>query len=231
MAISNKKKAAAVGVSALMLGGIAATTALWSDSDSFGAGTITAGNLDVAAIDDQTAWDVTPGRADASGTAPVTGSAGHVIDDLATWRIVPGDTIEIAQSVDVGLEGDNLVADLSVGSAADPSGDLLANAQGVTLTYSVYDIENNVIGTAQDVALGTPSTIALQAAGVGQSAGVDDEGILVIDAVKAEGTADLKVVVTATFDESTPDQVRTQTQAALSDLTVDLDQRLNTVTP
>ena len=119
----NKTKGVIAGVAglALLSGGV--TYSLWSDSATVPGGTITNGNLDVAAIG-ALAWvDVSPDRAD----------AGHAITDLATWRMVPGDIIEGTQGIGVALEGDNLVATLEVSSATDPA----TFPTGISVTYDV----------------------------------------------------------------------------------------------
>lgn len=189
----NKKKAAgtlaAVAAGALLLGGT--TSALWSDSETLAGGNITAGNLDVASLGTSTWQDV---------------SADPAVDiDLDTFRIVPGDTLQGTQAVDVALEGDNMVANFDVSLPA-ASGDLLSDTNGVTLNYVVTDDAGAEVGGA---AVGTPSQVTLVPEDV---------------SAELDGTADYTVTLTAAFDESTPDQVRTQATAALAEAGVTLTQ-------
>src|SRR5699024_7667658 len=101
---------------ALLLSG--ATYALWTDNATVEGGTITAGNLDVAVLppaDQQSTWhDVSADRTDSP----------HAID-LSTFRIVPGDTITGTFGIDVGLEGDNMLANLAL-AGGGLTGDLAA---------------------------------------------------------------------------------------------------------
>ncbi|PWD50942.1 hypothetical protein C8046_10040 [Serinibacter arcticus] len=93
---------------ALLIGG--GTFALWSDSADVAGGTITTGNLDIAAIADETEWvDASADRLD----------KGHVID-VAEWKAVPGDVATGEFYFSAALEGDNLVADLT-STVADAS--------------------------------------------------------------------------------------------------------------
>lgn len=191
----NKAKAgiAAAAVGALALGG--ATFALWSDSASVAGGSITSGNLDIAAV--STAYhDVSPDRVDGP----------HVINDIGTWKAVPGDVIETRTGLDLALVGDNLVAELNnnIETAI-----IAAGAEDhVTVTTEIRNAAGTVVST------GASGVYRVQAGGTGQAAGVDDPDAMIVPAV-LDGVADYTAVVTVAFDEATPDQVLTN--AALTD--------------
>ncbi len=122
---------AAVAVAAIGGG----TFALWSDSAAFDGGTITAGDLDLVQVEQTKFYDVSPDRQDiadvlvngvslkdetkhlnVSGDLSVQNATlqGHLIDSIADWRMVPGDTVAAVLNSEVRLVGDNLVAELSV---------------------------------------------------------------------------------------------------------------------
>ena len=178
--------------------------ALWSDSSSVDGGTITSGNLDLEAIS-TTAQDVTEYRADGP----------HAID-LATWRMVPGDTVQIDSQLDIALEGDNLTATLGTAGVdailgtTDP-----AIAQYVTYDVQILDAAGNVIADTDTA--GGVATVNLMADSVGQQAGTDHEGFAIVSSDTIDGTADATARITVNFSADTPDQVLTQTQ--LADLT------------
>lgn len=183
---------------ALLLSG--ATYALWSDDGTVDGGTITSGNLDVAVLDGQ--WtDESADRSD----------QGHAID-LTDFRIVPGDTIQGSFGVDVGLEGDNMLAELAL-SGGDLSDDL---AEGLSLEYVVRDSSGAEVASSSGAADGV--TVALASQDNENSDTVADVPATVDDS--AEFTLDVAV----TFDEDTSEQELTQTQAALADAGVSLTQ-------
>ncbi len=73
------------------------------------------------------------------------------ITDIATWRMVPGDTIAATQALDVALVGDNLSAELALGGlGVDDLQD------GVTVTYDVLGADGSRIAT--DVTLDQAAT-------------------------------------------------------------------------
>lgn len=183
---------------ALLLGG--GTFALWSDSAGADGGQITAGNLDVAVT--ESGWqDISADRADSP----------HAID-LATFRIIPGDTVQGKYGVDVGLEGDNMVAKLQLAGGGELEGAL---AEGLSLTYTVEDANGQQIASGDnagvEVTLVSPDNTAPGSNQVAAGTAVD-------------GTADFNVVVTAEFDESTPNRELVQQQAALAGSTIQLNQ-------
>lgn len=181
---------------ALLLGG--STFALWTAQSDIAAGAITAGNLDVAVADGT--WN------DVSSAAPVA------IPALADFRMVPGDVIEGEFPVDVAALGDNFLADLTVGFTA-PSGALLADLEGVTVTYSILDADGTVVGTGDTVSV------------LSQDSVVVAPGAIVVDNLADGSAPEFTAVVTATFDVNTPDQIRTAAEALLGDLNVTVSQK------
>jgi len=107
---------AAGGAAVLLMGGLG-TAALWSDSETAGAGTISTGTLDIKA-DTADAWVETSTGSDQAF-------------DLGTDRIVPGDVLESAQTFTVDAAGKNLLAALSVDYVDDASASL---PEGVEVT-------------------------------------------------------------------------------------------------
>lgn len=85
----------------LLLGG--STFALWTDGANVPDSTITAGNLEVK-VDAMNWRDMSDDRTD----------KGHKIKDLRKFRIIPGDKIQGEFGVDVALQGDNMLAELSL---------------------------------------------------------------------------------------------------------------------
>lgn len=209
----------AASLGALILAGSAGTFALWSDSATVPGDTITSGNLDVAAAGFQ-AFDVSADRSDATATT-ATGAKGHIIDP-STWRMVPGDTVELNYGIAVALEGDNLVANLDTSGLLNQLKASSPDAEKHVST-SVQLFSRDANGALVPATLGSGNQVALQADSVGQAAGVDDAGAIVIKqktltsagTTAAPGTlapeANLVASVKVTFDEATPDRVLTQT--------------------
>ncbi len=160
------------GGAALLLGG--STFALWSASDTFTGGTITAGDLNLVQTRDTTFWDVSGDRTDATQTVPGTDGSqlGHSLDpaDASTWRIVPGDKVAATFSANVTLQGDNLVGLLSLDGLDERSGAL----SGLAYSYEIYQAGTLIV---QETAL--PSTaeaplLHLAAPTTGQADGGSD---------------------------------------------------------
>lgn len=103
------KGALAAGAAVLLLAGGAGSLAYWSDSENIAGSSINSGelSLDPAAVDGW--YDVS--------TNPGPGNPGVKVDP-ASFRIVPGDTLEYRSSVTIRADGDNLRATMT----ADPSG-------------------------------------------------------------------------------------------------------------
>lgn len=192
--MKNKTKGVIAGIAgiALLTGG--STFALWSADVPLLGGTITNGDLDVAAIGTLSWQDVSADRTPRAIT-------------LADWRMVPGDTLEGTQGLDVVLVGDNLVADLAL---TDTGSTLPA---GVTVEYDVV-VGGDVVATAL---LGQVATIELQSAD-----NTDAAGRVVVGST-LDGVADVNVVVRVTFDADDQDQVLETT--TLSGLGVSLTQQ------
>ncbi|WP_336662799.1 alternate-type signal peptide domain-containing protein [Leucobacter sp. USHLN154] len=183
---------------ALLLGG--STFALWSANANVAGGTVTAGNLEVSVADGS--WN----DVSAEHTTPVA------IPALADFRIIPGDVLEGTFPVDVAALGDNFAADLTVGFTS-PSGALLADLEGVTVTYSILDADGNVVGAGDTVSVLSEDSVVV------------DPAAIVVDNLLDGSAPELTAVVTATFDADTPDQVRTATEALLGDLDVTVSQK------
>ncbi|GLJ79889.1 alternate-type signal peptide domain-containing protein [Microbacterium imperiale] len=220
----------AAGASALLLGG--STFALWSASDTFSGGTITAGDLNIAQLEDTSFWDVSNDRLDATETVGSTDGSqpGHRIDDIATWRIAPGDKVAASFETTVTLEGDNLVARVGL----DGLDQLESEIPGLYYSYEVYFdgqplINETVLPTGADAPL-----LYLAASTEGQASGQDDAthgtlgDVQPVDGLDAQSavfgmpgtTADLNVVVYASFYEDVDGEFRyTENSVTVTDRT------------
>lgn len=98
---STKKSVAAAGLGVLLLTGVGGSFAMWSESQSVDAGTVTAGHLDMS-VSAGTWYD----------TRGTTATTDDTEIDPTTFRMVPGDTLEYRATVDPDLVGDNLEATL-----------------------------------------------------------------------------------------------------------------------
>lgn len=183
---------------AILIGG--STFALWSDSETVDGGQITAGNLDVELLD-AAAWkDVSGDREDSP----------HAIN-LADFRIIPGDTIAGTFAFDAALEGENMVADLTVAGSSAAADDFL----------EALDVSVSIDGEDAVDWDGTPITVQFASADNNHA---DNPHALATLPAALDGASDLEVTVSVTFDENTPDQVLTQASTVLDDLKVGLDQ-------
>jgi alternate signal-mediated exported protein len=213
---------------ALLLGG--GTYALWSDSAQLTAsGNIVAGDLDITAKGSVTYFDVSWDREADQQTAIITGSSvkGHAITNLSDYRVVPGDTIAAVFPYQVKLEGDNLVAKLSVDATPSNSG-----FSAISYEYQVF----NGSGTAASARVSTISSIGVvQAPNTGQADGVNDKipstsnDITVVSPPAQAADPNLYVVVYATFDATTANQTFTETSGtqgstSIGTITVSLTQ-------
>lgn len=207
------------GGTALLLGG--STFALWSASADFGGGSVTAGDLNLVALEDTTFWDVSADRADATETVTGTDGSqlGHVIDDAETWRIVPGDKVAAAFSAEATLEGDNLVGQLTLDGFGENS---LVNER-MDWTYEVYLGGELLAAEAELPTDGETALMYLAAPRAGQDAGLPDaDGTTVLQ--MEETTQEISVVVYGTFDAETPDREEVTVTDSLADLTLSLNQ-------
>ena len=182
------------------------TYALWSQSATGSGGTITAGRLAVAQ-NAQAIYDVSQDRTDGTATAPVTNLKGHTITSLATYRTVPGDSIQVNIPVDLALEGDNLAADLTVDTAAATG--TLTGVDGVTVTYDVYNTINAaspVKLNSSPIALGADTPFQFQATSVGQGGANPTPAaggtVPIVLPSTTGGAAEMTVVVTAKFNDT-----------------------------
>ena len=98
--------AGAAGI-ALLLGG-AGTFALWNSSTTVNVGSVASGTLSIASVG-------APSWKNISGDASVGGVA---IPSITSYNIVPGDKLELTQTVTVNATGDNLKATLFLDDAS-----------------------------------------------------------------------------------------------------------------
>lgn len=210
--MNNKTKGAIAGIAGIALLAGGTTFALWNDDANATGGIITSGNLEVATIG-TTQWvDTSADRTD----------KGHDID-LASFKIVPGDTIQGTFGIAAALQGDNLVANLGLSLAGNAEGGLLADVKGVSVKYSLVNATTGVaVPGAENIKLGTPAEVAFAAAD--NAGNVAPGTVLPTLPAALPAAANLNVVVTATFDEDTDEQLRTKATANLQDLGVTLEQ-------
>lgn len=93
------KGAIAAGAAGILLAGGAGTFALWTDSDTVNAGTVSTGALSMTVGDGMWTETATP--------------AVEIID-IANFEIVPGDSLTYTTAITVVAEGENLQAELTV---------------------------------------------------------------------------------------------------------------------
>lgn len=132
------KGAAVAGLGVALLLGGAGTLAVWNDSAESQAEKIQAGDLEVTAH---------PGN----WTSSLSGAIGA--EDIAQYRVIPGESITYSQQLDVVLVGDELKATLKVtgadvteGSTFQP-GDVMVSSE---LTNSEGEILPEDILTEKD---------------------------------------------------------------------------------
>lgn len=127
---------------ALLAGG--STYALWSATDTADtAATITTGDLQVTAGSVQNWFDVS----DEANPVEIT--------DLANFRIVPGDVLELTQDLNVIVHGDNIAAELNV-DVPNATADAFVLAQA-KFAVSVYDQAGELVGSVAPVTNGPDS--------------------------------------------------------------------------
>ncbi|WP_162621768.1 hypothetical protein [Microbacterium suaedae] len=154
--------AAAAAAAALVAG--AATWALWSASDAFAGGSISAGDMSFT-VGTATWEQATPGV-----TNPASGTLEETPTDFLT---MPGDEIEIRIPVTTTLVGDNLNVGFGV-TFADPA----AGSGDIAATFYVEDADGMQVAPATgSVALGE---LASPDGLVGSDAGATDEWTLVV---------------------------------------------------
>ncbi|MBF4993000.1 alternate-type signal peptide domain-containing protein [Arthrobacter gandavensis] len=116
------KGALATGVGVALLLGGGGTLAIWNDTANANTGNIVAGNMDINA-----------------GTAVWMKADGSVIENFASYRIVPGETLRFEQPVSISLTGDELKATLS------PDYSKLSDGFRNQLTYSYSIVQDGKV--------------------------------------------------------------------------------------
>jgi alternate signal-mediated exported protein len=139
--------AGAAGI-ALLLGG-AGTFALWNQTATVANGSVTSGVLTIAA-GDLVRRDVLPRARCAGGVA---------IPDISTFKIVPGDKLELTQTVTINATGNNLAAKLTY----DPATIATANSNAATQLLNEA-LKNKLV-------------VTFTAAGTGVTAGTNEATI------------------------------------------------------
>lgn len=162
---------------------------------------------------------------------------GHQMN-LATWLMVPGDTAAMANTFDVTLKGDNLVAALTL-DATKLIGEVEAPDQentDVTYLYAVFDKDGNQIGSIHEISAADLENEALPVA-LFQAPNVADAdldsyvdsttGPGYVPLVDTDGTATITLAVFAHFDVDTPDRDNVNAKSVIGELDATLTQVRN----
>lgn len=186
--------AAALGVAlALGAGLTGGAGAFWKDAAGATEVAITAGNLDVNEVGNQSAVrDISP-----------DGIRNGTVVDLAKDKIVPGDTWAKDIALDVALDGKNMVAEFGIDPQAKGAGDLVADTQGVKFETEIYKADASGAPTGDALAAGSLASTKVKLTPADVSADTD-------------GKADYVLRVKAIFDKDTPGKVRTKVTANLA---------------
>ena len=139
--------AGAAGI-ALLLGG-AGTFALWNQTATVANGSVTSGVLTIAAGATGTWKDISADKA----------AGGVNIADISTFKIVPGDKLELTQTVTINATGNNLAAKLTY----DPATIATANSNAATQLLNEA-LKNKLV-------------VTFTAAGTGVTAGTNEATI------------------------------------------------------
>jgi alternate signal-mediated exported protein len=206
------------GGTALLLGG--STFALWSASADIGGGSVTAGDLNITAEDESSFWDVSADRLDATDELPGTDGSqpGHLIDDTATWRMVPGDKVAAVFDATVTLEGDNLVGHLTVDGLDGAEGQF---NEGINWSYEVYSGDQLLSAEAALPSDGNTGMF-FSAPRAGQDSGASDANDLVVE--MEETTKNVTVVIYGEFDAATEEREMVTVEHTLGELKLTLNQ-------
>ena len=191
------------GAAAALLAG-SSTFALWSDGAFLGdsGDKITAGSFGLEKTGTTTFYDVSADRQDAV-TIPGLDEKGHAID-IDSWKMVPGDQVAaVMEDVTVELDGDNLVAKLSV---------VPPTYQGTQLPL---DWTIKVFQNGTQVAAGTGDAVYLSTSPV--DLGKDSTLVTPTGATYT-------VVAYGTFDEDTKDTDHVLQTSPLDTVGLQLDQ-------
>lgn len=173
--------AIAAGAGLVLLLGGAGTFALWSDSVTLNGSTITAGELKFGTVGSPTWVNATNG-----GNTPIA--------NISTFKMVPGNTLKMTQTVQITATGDDLKADLTYNPASitiDP-----ALASHVTVTLGATSSNSNVVSTGNNTFRVTP----------------------------ASGVSTVTVTVTVAFDPATPNLDGQTKTVVLNNLALTLTQ-------
>lgn len=172
------------GLALLLTGG---TYALWSDSVDITEQRVTPGLLDVGVVG-VSAHDVSPDR------------AATVIEDLESWKAVPGDVVEFRSALDVGLKGQNLVAALDISGLTTELNDAGLD-EVVDITTELRDADDKVL---------TPGSegYRLQSAGT-----AGQEGAITVGE-QLEGQTDVVAVAVVKFSGAVGSQELTSSELA-----------------
>lgn len=187
---------------ALLMGG--ATFALWNDSAEVAGGAVTAGHLDVEA--GTVSWqDVSADRTQGD----------HEID-LDTFRIVPGDTVEGTLPLSAALQGDNLVAELSLDRLGVTGSGQLLSELAQHATYEVH-LDGETVVEATPLAAAQPLRLA---------SADNSQNVAALHTLPAALTdaPNLEVVLSVTFDEDVAERDLVEAKAALKAFDVTLTQ-------
>jgi len=166
--------AGAVGV-ALLLGG-GSTFALWNDAAGVAGGTVSSGTLDIVSTGNASWTDVSPELLTANPT-------GVPITTIGSYKIVPGDVLELKQQVTIKATGTNLLGELTYDAAS-------VDIDAALLPYVDFDFE----ATAATTPVGDASVTA------------GATNVYTIDPSATGGTTVVNVVITVTFDDATDEQ-------------------------
>lgn len=205
---NNKKKNILKGVTvtaagAVLLGGLA-TYAGWSDSSTFTPQTVTAGNLQVEALNNQTL---------------ITDLTTDTTIDLSSWTASPGDSVLIDMPMDIALQGDNLVASLDTSAL---EADLGPNAADYVTTDLQIVAENREALTPVD---GEENTFLIRSDENDNADAADANSINA--GIELDQDVDARAMLTVSFSADTPNTwLTTETLASLTEGTVDLAQQL-----
>jgi alternate signal-mediated exported protein len=216
--------AGAAGI-ALLIGG--ATYALWSADGEGDAKTVIAGHLQLE-VDDAEWFDTSADRSDRTAKTP-DGIDAHKILNMDTWKIVPGDTARGYIPIKMALDGDNMVAKMSLSGTYNGIA-----PTGFALSYEILDAKDaTAMTTAASGALGGLSTTyavgTFQAPSANNEDGQPDGNLPEAPTTAFPSNDDtvkpnLYAVIDVKFDKDTANVVSVDAPAALGSIKVVLEQ-------
>ncbi|MEV0948309.1 alternate-type signal peptide domain-containing protein [Rhodococcus sp. NPDC049939] len=154
------KGAIAAGAAAILLAGGAGTMAAWNASESVGGGSVKSGTLSLTQGENA-------GWKDSNGVA---------IEDIASFKAVPGDVLTYSAEFLIGAEGDNLSATLSADKGSISPDNALKEALVLETTATIGD-EELVDGTIDSDDNG--KTVSVNVEVSFEDAGNDTQGLSV----------------------------------------------------